>query len=60
MKESMPSSAHPAQAAQKPRIWLGVSGWVGIPNKVAGWRRKRLPRGARVVEWKTLISAITP
>lgn len=25
MKESIPSRVHPAQAAQNPRIWLGVS-----------------------------------
>ena len=36
MKESMPSSAQPAQAAQKPRIWLRVSGGIGI--RLAGSR----------------------
>jgi hypothetical protein len=25
MNESIPSSAHPPQAAQKPRTWFGVS-----------------------------------
>src|ERR1700733_5540829 len=29
MKESMPSSAHPPQAARKLRIWLAVSGAIG-------------------------------
>ena len=30
MKESMPSSAQPPQAAKNPRIWLRVRGVVGV------------------------------
>src|ERR1041385_8154445 len=42
MNESMPSSAHPPHAAQKPRIWLGVRG-AGIQTKVTvnGRQEKR-------------------
>jgi hypothetical protein len=33
MKESIPSSAQPAHAAQKPRIWFGVKRDFEDPDK---------------------------
>jgi len=38
MNESMPSNAQPAQAAQKPRIWFGVSRDSGEAGKVSFYR----------------------
>jgi hypothetical protein len=38
MNESMPSSAQPAQAAQKPRIWFGVRRDFGEAGKLSFYR----------------------
>jgi hypothetical protein len=38
MNESMPSSAQPAHAAQKPRIWFGVRRDLGEAGKVSFYR----------------------
>jgi len=36
MNESIPSSAQPPQAAQKPRIWLGVRGGAAVVEMCVG------------------------
>src|SRR5689334_19349440 len=47
MNESMPSSVHPPQAAQKPRSWLRVRWTAAVWVLLIGWRIVRHRRDRR-------------